>query len=84
MAETTRLSNLKYSIKKGISVKGEHKKLDNIFELSLIIVFLILAIIVFLYQVIPGHIRYWVLVGFTIIYFILLLTKLLWDRMKSK
>ena len=84
MAETTRLSNLKYSIKKGISVKGEHKKLDNIFELSLIIVFLILAIIVFLYQVIPGHIRYWVLVGIhnNLLYFVI--NKLLWDRMKSK
>ena len=62
----------------------KHKKIDNLIETSLVAIFLVLAAILFLYQVIPGYIRYWVIVGFTIAYFVLLLTKLAWDRVKSR
>ena len=63
---------------------NKHKKIDNLIETSLLAMFLVLTAILFLYQVIPGHIRYWVIVGFTIAYFVLLLTKLAWDRVKSR
>ena len=63
---------------------NKHKKIDNLIETSLVAIFLVLAAILFLYQVIPSHIRYWVIVGFTIAYFVLLLTKLAWDRVKSR
>jgi Ca2+/Na+ antiporter len=61
----------------------DKKKVDNIFEISLFIVFLVLAALLFLYQVIPNDIRYWVIIGCTIVYFILLVIKIVWDRVKS-
>jgi hypothetical protein len=63
---------------------NKHKNIDNLIETSLVAIFLVLAAILFLYQVIPGSIRYWVIAGFTIAYFVLLLTKLAWDRVKSR
>jgi hypothetical protein len=63
---------------------NKHKNIDNLIETSLVAIFLVLAAILFLYQVIPCNIRYWVTVGFIIAYFVLLLTKLAWDRVKSR
>ena len=78
------LSDIIILVKQEINMPNKHKKIDNLIETSLVAIFLVLAAILFLYQVIPGHIRYWVIVGFTIAYFVLLLTKLAWDRVKSR
>jgi hypothetical protein len=77
------LSDIIILVKEEINMPNKHKKIDNLIETSLVAIFLVLAAILFLYQVIPGYIRYWVIVGFTIAYFVLLLTKLGWDRVKS-
>ena len=63
-------------------MSGNQKKINTILESSLIAAFLALAGIIFLYQVIPNDIRYWIIVGFTAAYFILLIIKLLWNREK--
>jgi|GEM_PF-6622695 hypothetical protein len=34
---------------------NKHKKIDNLIETSLVAIFLVLAAILFLYQVIPSH-----------------------------
>jgi Ca2+/Na+ antiporter len=78
------LSDIIILVKEEINMPSKHKKIDSLIETSLVVIFLVLAAILFLYQVIPGHIRYWVIVGFTIAYFVLLLTKLAWDRVKSR
>jgi hypothetical protein len=77
------LSDIIILVKEEINMPNKHKKIDNLIETSLVAIFLVLAAILFLYQVIPSHIRYWVIVGLTMAYFVLLLTKLGWDRVKS-
>jgi multisubunit Na+/H+ antiporter MnhE subunit len=59
---------------------GDKKKVNYVLETSLIGVFLALVAVIFLYQVIPNDVRYWVIVGFTVAYFILLIIKLFWNR----
>ena len=58
----------------------DKKKVNSILETSLIAAFLALVAVIFLYQVIPNDVRYWVIVGFTVAYFILLIIKLFWNR----
>ena len=81
--ESTTFIDTENLIEKEISMPRDKRKMDNVIEAFLIIIFCALVAIIFLYRIIPDDIRYWVIVGFTIAYFILLVTKLVWDRLKS-